>query len=84
MATHTVDDDHEGCLTAGDEVDTILVLRPMARQGQLCILDAHALFPFPELYRLLIVVRGRSMPRTRAANSLMYTHSAALNGAQIV
>ena len=47
VPAHAVDDDHEQRFAVRDEIDAILVFRPIARQSQLCIIDAHALVTVP-------------------------------------
>src|SRR5688572_27888059 len=60
VPTHAVDDYHQQRFAAGHEVDAILILRSIARQGQLCIIDAHALVPSPRLHTLIVVTPAAS------------------------
>ena len=66
VAAHAVDDHHQQGLVVRDEVDAILVLRPIARQAQLCIIDAHALLPSPQSLVAFIVVALAALRSTGA------------------
>ena len=77
VAAHAVDDHHQQRFAVGYEIDAILVFGPIARQSQLCIINAHALVPSPS--RQSTSCRRRAgaphcgLLRSRAGNSLMYT-----------
>jgi hypothetical protein len=55
MAAHTVDDDQQQRFAARDDVDAILVFRPMTRESQLCMIDAHSSLPPPILHHPIVV-----------------------------
>jgi len=64
MTAHTVDDDQEQGFAARDNVQSILVFRPMARQSQLCMIDAHSSLP-PWFFHCPLC--DRELPRKRTA-----------------
>ncbi len=65
VPAHAVDDDHQQRLAVRDEVDSILVFRPMARQGQFCI-DRRARFVTVPLSSTSLLSRPARRPSSGA------------------
>jgi hypothetical protein len=88
VSAHAVDHHDQRGVAVHDDINPILILRPVASQTQFCKLDSHVCYPLGDTWYVnrSAYFRRASAPaaRTRCGDRLMYTPIPAPNGVKIV